>query len=146
MAKKLKILLMFDAATPVLPGQDLSEVMKGPDFKAESDVYEALLRLGHEVRGLGLVDDVGAMIEELRNNRPDIVFNQLEQFNGDSAQEKNVIGLLEMFGIPYTGTGPVGLAICKDKALAKELLTHHRIKTAAFRVYPKGARWADRRN
>src|SRR5262249_25493411 len=114
--------------------------LQGPDFKAEAHVYEALVKLGHEVRLAALSDNAGSLVEELQRYRPDIVFNQVEQFNGESAQEKNVIGLVEMFGIPYTGTGPVGLMICKNKALAKEILTHHRIKTPAFQVYPKNSR------
>src|SRR5262249_55875161 len=108
--------------------------------KAETDVYDALIRLGHQVRLLGLTDDVEVLVEELKRHRPDIVFNQVEQFKGDAVQERNVIALLEMFEIPFTGTGPVGLMIGKNKALAKEILTHHRIKTPAFHVYPQGAR------
>ena len=137
MSKKLKVLLMFDEASGKAPGHDYEAALKGPDFKAEADVYEALKSLGHEVRLLGLSDDVSLMVEELKSYRPDIVFNQVEQFNGDAAQEKNVIGLLEMFGVPFTGTGSVGLMLCKNKALAKKILTHHRIKTPAFHVYPK---------
>lgn len=137
MSKKLKVLLMFDEASGTAPGQDYEAVLKGPDFKAEADILEALKSLGHEVRFLGLSDDVSLMVEEIKSYRPDIVFNQVEQFNGDAAQEKNVIGLLEMFGVPFTGTGSVGLMLCKNKALAKKILTHHRIKTPAFHVYPK---------
>lgn len=136
MAKKLKILLLFDEASDT--SHDYPVLLKTPEFKAEGDVYDALQALGHEVRLLGICDDARVLIDELKAHRPDIVFNQVEQFNGDSAQEKNVIGLLEMFDIPFTGTGSSGLTICKNKALAKKILTHHRIKTPAFHVYPKG--------
>lgn len=137
MTKKLKILLMFDEASGGNSAADYEAALQTPEFKAEGDVYQALQSLGHEVRLLGLSDDVGVMVDELKANRPDVVFNQVEQFNGDAAQEKNVIGLLEMFGIPFTGTGSAGLMICKNKGLAKKILTHHRIKTPAFHVYPK---------
>ncbi|HKY62413.1 MAG TPA: ATP-grasp domain-containing protein [bacterium] len=136
MTKRLKVLLLFDEASGT--SSDYETLMKTPDFRAEKDVYEALQALGHEVRLLGVSNDATVLLEELKSHRPDIVFNQVEQFNGDSAQEKNVIGLLEMFGLPFTGTGSSGLMICKNKALAKKILTHHRIKTPAFHVYPKG--------
>lgn len=140
MAKKRKVLLLFDAAPRLIPGGDYAAALRGPDFWAEAHVYRALKNLGHEVRLLALFEDAGVLLEEIRRDPPDLVFNQVEQFNGDSAQEKNVIGLLEMLGIPFTGTGSVGMTLSKDKALAKKVLAHHRIPTPNFQVYPKGSR------
>jgi D-alanine-D-alanine ligase len=39
--------------------------------------------------------------------------------------------------VPYTGAGPDALLLCKDKALAKKLLTFHRIRVARFVVSPR---------
>ncbi len=140
MNKKLKILLIYDDAKALEEGVNYSKVLESEQMKAEAHVYEALLRLGHEVRLFAVTNSVEAILAEIRNHPPDVVFNQAEQFCGDSAQEKNVMGLLEMLQIPYTGTGSVGLMLCKNKALTKKILTHHRIKTPDFVVFPKGSR------
>ncbi len=140
MSKKMKVLLIYDAAKPLEEGVEYSKVLEAPEMKAESNVYDALCHLGHDVRLFALTDSVGSIVEEVKSHPPDVVFNQAEQFCGDSAQEKNIIGFFEMLQIPYTGTGPVGLMLCKNKALTKKILTHHRIKTPDFVVFHKGAR------
>jgi D-alanine-D-alanine ligase len=42
--------------------------------------------------------------------------------------------MLEMLGIPYTGSGPLSLALCLHKGKAKEILAYHGIPTPAFQV------------
>ncbi|HVO30553.1 MAG TPA: ATP-grasp domain-containing protein, partial [bacterium] len=46
-------------------------------------------------------------------------------------------GLLELLGVPYTGASAAALAVCKDKALAKKILSFHKIKTPRFVVSPR---------
>jgi len=140
MNKKLKVLLICDDAKPLEEGVDYAKVLENPAMKAESHVYEALISLGHEVRLLAVTNSVQEIVDEVKRHAPDIVFNQAEQFCGDSSQEKNIMGLLEMLQIPYTGTGSVGLMLCKNKALTKKILTHHRIKTPDFAVFHRGSR------
>ncbi len=140
MNKKLKVLLLYDDVKALEEKANYAEVLKAPEMKAEANVFEALQHLGHEVRLLAVTDSVENILEEIKSHRPDVVFNQAEQFCGDSSQEKNIMGFLEMLQIPYTGTGSVGLMLCKNKALTKKILTHHRIKTPDFVVFPKGSR------
>src|SRR4029434_7571892 len=103
MTKRLKVLILFDAAEPKDPSKSDEEILSAPDCKAESDVYGALKALGHEVRLLPLNARAAAPLEEIHAERPDIVFNQVEQFAGDTSLEKNVIALLEILKIPVTG-------------------------------------------
>lgn len=140
--KKLKVLLVCDAMIKVDPDGDYREFLSAPECRAESDIFSALRHLGHEVRFLTLVDQVDPLLKEIAAHPPDIVFNQVEQFAGDATQEKNFIAILEMLKVPYTGSGSVGLTLCKNKALTKEILTHHRIKTPAFQLFPKNRRIA----
>jgi D-alanine-D-alanine ligase len=43
--------------------------------------------------------------------------------------------MLEMLGIPYTGSGPLSLTLCLNKAKAKEILSWHAVPTPAFQVW-----------
>src|SRR4030095_11474360 len=108
MTKRLKVLILFDAAEPKDPSKSDEEILSAPDCKADADVDGALKSLGHEVRLLPLTDRAEAILEEIHTERPDIVFNQVEQFDGDTSLEKNVIALLEMLKIPVTGAGSAG--------------------------------------
>ncbi len=71
--------------------------------------------------------------ERIRALRPDIVFNIAEGLVG-SSRESQVPAMLEMLGIPYTGSDPLTLAVCLDKSRAKEILSHYAIPTPEFHV------------
>ena len=69
----------------------------------------------------------------LRAANPDIVFNFAEGVGGPS-RESHVPAFCEFWGIPYTGSDPLTLGICLDKARTKETLMHHGIPTPEFQV------------
>ncbi len=69
----------------------------------------------------------------IRAARPDLVFNIAEGLHGAS-REAQVPAILEMLGIPYTGSDPLTLALCLDKARAKEILAYRGVPTAPFAV------------
>jgi len=70
-------------------------------------------------------------LPRLQSEKFDIVFNIAEGFLGN-AREAQFPALLEMLGIPYTGSGPLTLAIALDKARTKEILSYHGIPVARF--------------
>jgi D-alanine-D-alanine ligase len=43
--------------------------------------------------------------------------------------------MLELLGIPYTGSGPLALATCLNKVMVKAILMHHEIPTAKYQVF-----------
>lgn len=139
MAKKLKVLALFDTAGTPPADQDFSRELKTEDWKAEADVIRALASLGHEVRTLGVFDEPGLILEEIKAHPPDVVFNLTEHFNNRSAYDQNVASLLEMLGVRYTGSGPTGLTLCKNKGMSKEILAYHRIRFPAYAIFPPGA-------
>jgi len=57
----------------------------------------------------------------LRNkNKIDYVFNLCDEgYNNEARKELHIPALLELFGIPYTGSGPQALAHCYDKSLIR---------------------------
>ncbi len=68
---------------------------------------------------------------KLREVKPEIVFNTAEGFYGAS-RESQIPAILEMLQIPYTGSDPITLGICLEKARAKEILNYYRIPTPKF--------------
>lgn len=71
--------------------------------------------------------------ETYRQLRPDLVFNIAEGLLGAS-REAQVPAMLDMLGIPYTGSDPLTLGLCLDKRRSKEILTHHGIATPRFAI------------
>jgi D-alanine-D-alanine ligase len=69
----------------------------------------------------------------LRDSQPDIVFNFAEGMGGPS-RESHVPAFCEFWGIPYTGSDPLTLGVCLDKARTKEALIYHGIPTPEFQV------------
>jgi D-alanine-D-alanine ligase len=138
-ARKYKVLVLFDSAGTPPPDQDFSRELKTEDWAAEAHVIGALKTVGHEVRMIGVYDEPGLIIDEVKAHPPDVVFNLTEHFNARSAYDRNVAGLLEMLDVRYTGSGPVGLTLCKNKGMAKEILAYHRIRVPDSVVFTPGS-------
>lgn len=101
-------------------------------IKTEYDVIEALTSLGHEVRQLGISEVLRPIRVAIADFDPQIVFNLIEEFQGEAIYDQNVVAYLELLGIPYTGCSPRGLVLTRDKALSKKLMNYHRIPVPRF--------------
>ena len=131
----MKILVLFDLAHSVDPNQDFSpESLKQQDKPTEASVIECLKRLGHDVETLAVFDNVTDIVEKLKASAPGVVFNLSESFHHDRSHEPNIPALLDLMKVPYTGSGPDALLLCKDKALAKKVLAYHRVRVPNFVV------------
>jgi D-alanine-D-alanine ligase len=134
----MKILILFDIARRADPEETFAErALKEEDKPTELDVLKCLKRLGHEVETLAVFDNVAAIVEKLTAYAPDVVFNLTESFYHDRSHEPNIPALLELMKVRYTGSGPEALLLCKDKALAKKVLTYHRVRLPRFVVSHK---------
>ncbi|MFN7132419.1 MAG: D-alanine--D-alanine ligase, partial [Myxococcales bacterium] len=78
--------------------------------------------------------DPGSFASEFVKSRPDAVFNLCESLGGDSRGEIIVPALLELLGLPYTGSGPLALGLALHKVKAKQLLRSMDVPTPAFAV------------
>jgi len=137
MKKKLNVLMVFDCEISRKRGYDYKEEFADRDFKTYSDIYRALKSNGHNVRLLGIKDDVRPLLDEVEENRPDVVFNVADVFKGKSSFDKNIAWLLEMLGLVYTGGSPANLSLCNNKALSKKILSFHKIKVPNFHSFYK---------
>ncbi|MEW6240752.1 MAG: D-alanine--D-alanine ligase, partial [Chloroflexota bacterium] len=73
----------------------------------------------------------------VREYNPDICFNIAEGLGGD-AREAHVPALLELFGIPYTGSRVLTNAIALDKTLTKRVWRDRRLPVAPFQEFIVG--------
>ncbi len=93
------------------------------------EVAGALQRRGY--RAVSLIDAGADLAAQLRKRRIDVVFNAL---HGKIGEDGCVQGLLEVMGIPYTGSGVTASALCMDKVLVKQVLVRNRIPTPSYQV------------
>jgi D-alanine-D-alanine ligase len=108
------------------------------EWKMEYDVIETLREMGHEVRVLGVHDDLAGIRPAAGFFEPHIVFNLMEAFAGITTFDQNVVSYLELLRLGYTGCNPRGLIFARDKALSKKLLAYHRIPVPDFSVVRYG--------
>lgn len=113
------------------------------EVRTEYDVYSTLYNLGHKVRVLGVGNRVSDLRESIRDWKPHVVFNLLEEFGGIAAYDQHVVAYLEMIRQRYTGCNPRGLMLSRDKVLTKQVLAWHRIATPAFHLFPLGRRFIE---
>ena len=70
-----------------------------------------------------------AQVEELR--AADLAFLAL---HGGAGEDGTIQALLDLAGIPYTGSGPLGSGIAMDKDVSKRLLRDAQVPTLPWRV------------
>jgi D-alanine-D-alanine ligase len=102
-------------------------------LRSGARVEDALGRLGHEPVPI----DVGLdFIQRLRETRPDVAFIAM---HGRDGEDGTVQELLEIVGVPYTGSGVLACVRATDKVLAKHLLTEAEIPTPDFFAFNETA-------
>jgi D-alanine-D-alanine ligase len=99
------------------------------------DIKAALAELGYKSSLLNVDSNIFRLIDFLREEKPDLIFNLVECVENDALQEMNVAGIYELLKIPYTGAGPLALGIALNKPLVKQLLSQNGIKTPRFQVF-----------
>ena len=134
--KRLRVLVLMDPLLiPPESTKGYSEQQIN-EWKTEYDVVTTLRTAGHEVRPLGVHDELKLIRDEIEGWKPDVVFILLEQFHGEVIYDQNVASYLELMRIPYTGCKPRGLVLARGKDLSKTLVHYHRIPVPAFAVFP----------
>jgi D-alanine-D-alanine ligase len=124
----------------LVPPDDVAGVdTKTAPWRTEYDVLSTLRdELGHDVKVLGVKDDLAAIRQANDEFKPHIAFNLLEAFHEVGTFDQNVVSYLELLRLPYTGCNPRGMFIARDKALSKKLLHYHRIPVPEFTVVSRG--------
>ncbi|HSE37501.1 MAG TPA: ATP-grasp domain-containing protein [Blastocatellia bacterium] len=106
------------------------------EWRTEYDVVSTLRGMGHEVHAVGVRSELSPIRKALEEYKPHVAFNLLEEFDGYPLFDQHVVSYLELKKQKYTGCGPRGLTLTRDKALAKKILAYHRIYVPRFAVFP----------
>jgi len=116
----MRIGLSYDLKEAIPVEQDgTDDVFEEYDSSETVELISAALEAkGHSVVMLGGGRE---FIDNIRREKVDIVFNIAEGRGNYRSREAQVPSILEMLGIPYTGSDPQCLATCLDKPVTKNL-------------------------
>jgi D-alanine-D-alanine ligase len=106
----------------------------------ESYVLNALRASYQNVVMVPFSRDIARTLSELRALRPRIVFNLTEWVAGDRALDAAIAGLLDLLKLRYTGSGPEGMRLARDKALSKNIVSALGVAVPRHFVLERGSR------
>jgi len=107
-------------------------------------IASALIEMGYTVELTGVHGvEVYQVLAQLGANKPDLLFNLCESMDGDPRNEPTFAGLLDLFGIPYTGADLLALATCLYKHRTKDVLIANQVPTPPYRMLRDEADVAD---
>jgi len=101
-------------------------------LKSGAAIHQSLVRRGYAAIA---IDAASGLAEALKREKIQVAFVAL---HGRWGEDGTVQGLLEMMGIPYTGSGVLGSAISMDKAIMKQLLDSIEVPTPAYAICGPG--------
>jgi len=92
-------------------------------------VEQALRGQGFQVEGIDVGPDI---VEVLRGKGVEVAFIAL---HGRGGEDGTIQGLLEVLGIPYTGSGVLASALAMNKLYSKKLFAFHGLLTPPYLVW-----------
>jgi len=104
------------------------------------DALEAkkVLNGSNEIKIISLNNDIYTQIKQ---ENPDIVFNLCDDgFRGETKLEPHVAAIFDILNVPYTGNNYFTIALCQNKARAKDILTYNDVLTPKFQVFTSAER------
>jgi D-alanine-D-alanine ligase len=135
----MKIGITFDLKASVPRGPDAPD-----DADEEFDSPHTIEAIATVLRGMGhtvaLLGDGREFLEKVLAEKPDFVFNFAEGHGVSRSREARVPAVLEMLGIPFTGSDPFTMAVTLDKDCAKKLVAAAGVAVpASFALEPTAA-------
>lgn len=113
-----------------------------PDAEAEYDSIDTVYAIRDALQAAGLrtvlLEVDASLSQRLREERIDLAFNIAEGTQG-RGREAQIPALLNLLGIPFTGSDETALCLALDKALAKRLLATYHVRTPRYTLIAPGA-------
>jgi D-alanine-D-alanine ligase len=118
--------MITDKRIGVLAGGTSAE--REVSLKSGNAIYKTLLNLGYDAVFIDVSDNI---CEDLKKENIEIAFLALHGGHGENGA---IQGLLEVMGIPYTGSGVLSSALAMDKEASKKVFLYHDIPVSPFVV------------
>lgn len=128
----MNVAILFDGASAFATDPDML-ILGTVDA-----IEEALTVEGNKITRVPVHQD-GKWIERMRRGKYDLAFNMCEGIDGISSLEPAVIAVLELFGIPYTGSSSYTAAVCLRKHVINTLLDRAGLPVPRFGVVRRGS-------
>jgi len=127
----LDVLLLYNE--PVLAADDPDAASEAGVLESVEAVTSALAARGHRYRKLAVGPSLPELLSRLATlAHPDVVFNLFEGLGGVGRGEAEITGLVELLGLPVTGSPAECLGLVRDKARTKWLLAGAGLPTPHF--------------
>ena len=95
-------------------------------IKSGKNVAQVLKKMGYNVTEIDVKKNLKYLTNELYKSQPDFIFNLL---HGTGGEDGVIQGVLDIFGIPYSGCNVLSSAICFDKAICKDIVKNNGVRT-----------------
>jgi D-alanine-D-alanine ligase len=109
-----------------------------PDENVEYDREETVEAILQSLRLTGhkpfFLEADASLLDSIRKTKPEFCFNISEGLRGD-ARESHIPAILEMLGIPYSGSRILANAISLEKVIAKRIWRDRGLPTVPFQLF-----------
>jgi len=127
----MKVAILFDGLSALGPSPDLL-------ILGTVEAVEGILTSDGATVVRVPVNPDGRWIERVRRGKFDLAFNLCEGIDGVAALEPAVIAVLELFGIPYTGSSSATTSLSLRKHVVNSLLEREGLPVPAWRLSRPG--------
>lgn len=128
----MKVAILFDGASAFAETPD-QEIIGTVDAVAASLVPE-----GNSIVRIPVHPD-SKWVDKLRRAHVDLVFNLCESIDGVAALEPAVISVLELLGLPYSGSSSWTTTLCLRKHIVNAALERAGLPVPKFAVVRRGS-------
>lgn len=142
--KNTKVAIYYNISDVEQPAQNISEsdlnfetyfdIEQTTPTEEFAEISEILNKSKFTAFTLNVKNNIHKLIASIEKEKPDVIFNFVEEFYDEPRLEMNVCALYELFKIPYTGAPPFALAACQNKVHTKRILNTFDIKTPKFKL------------
>jgi D-alanine-D-alanine ligase len=129
----MRVALLFDGASAMTASPDLLVVA------TVEAIETALIQEGNTVVRIPVMLD-GKWIDRLKRGKFDVAFNMCEAIDGVAETEPPVIGVLELFSVPFTGSSSFTTSVCLRKHVVNAVLAQSGLPVPPWITLRRGMR------
>ncbi len=129
--KKNVAILYSEAKREYFPTEE-QYLTEAEVFERAQKIVPFFIKIGFSVE---LIPGTGDLTGLLKKNQPDFVLNLVDSVRGKEYLAAIVPATLELFNIPYIGTGMLGMAINSNKFLTKKLMEQAGLPLPRYQLF-----------